>query len=208
MVPEHLAHAPDLPVQSLRQNNAKHAIIHAADPAGLGALAENAHAAGHAREESFRHRLVDGHDVFFFVIVLGTQDHIHDVAVVRKQDQPLGVLVQPPDRENPLGMANEIDNVAIDVALGRAGNADGFIQADVDVPLLRADHALVHADFIALVDLRAELGTLAVDGHPAAGDPGIGFAARADSGFTDVFIQSHGRARRGRWVHTNRRVAE
>ena len=48
---------------------------------------------------------------------------------------------------------------------------------------------------------------LAVDGHPTAGDPGIRFAARADSGFTDVFIQSHGLARRWRRVHTNRWLA-
>ena len=75
---------------------------------------------------------IDRDDVLLLVVVLGAQHLVDDVAVVREQDQALGVLVEPADREDPLGMVDEVDDVALDVALGRARDADRLVERDVD----------------------------------------------------------------------------
>ena len=71
-------------------------------------------------------------DVLLLVVVLGAQHLVDDVAVVGEQDQALGVLVEPADREDALGVVDEVDDVAVDVALGRAGDADRLVERDVD----------------------------------------------------------------------------
>ena len=97
-------------------------------------------------------------------------------------------------------MVNEIDDVAHYVAFGGTGDADGFVEADVNMPFsTRADDALVYPHFVTLIDLAAQFGAGAVDGDAAPGDPVIRFPARAQAGFADIFIQSHEMARRS-WV--------
>ena len=113
------------------------------------------------------------------MVVLGAQDLVDDVAVVGQEDQAFGVLVEPADREHALGVIDEIDDVALDVALGRAGDADWLVECDVDrldVLAGAADHISVELDLIAFVDLRAERRGNAVDRDAAFFDEGIGLA--------------------------------
>ena len=41
-------------------------------------------------------------------------------AIVGEEDEPFGVLVEAADREDALGVVDEVDDVARDVALGGA----------------------------------------------------------------------------------------
>ena len=72
------------------------------------------------------------HDVLLLVAVLRAQHLVDDVAVVGEQDQALRILVEAADREDPLGVVDEVDDVAGDVPLGRAGDADRLVERDVD----------------------------------------------------------------------------
>ena len=108
--------------------------------------------------------------------------------------RPFGVLVEAADREHALGVVHEVDDVAGDVALGRAGDADGLVERDVDrLGLLArlADAIAVEAYVVAVVDLRAEDRGLAVDGDPTFLDEGVGLAARAGATLAQVLVESH-----------------
>ena len=186
VVAEHFAHAADLPVETLSQNNPEVVLTHAADFARLGFGVKNAYPTGHAVQEGSSYRLVDGDEILFLVIVFRAQNFVDDVAVVGQQDQPGGFFIEPPDGKDALFMADEVDDVVADVALGGAGNAHRFIEADVDFIFLLAgaDDAIVNAHFVSFSHLCAELGAFSVNGHTTAGDPGVGFAARAHASFT------------------------
>src|SRR5690606_123231 len=130
-------------------------------------------------------------------LVLGAQDGVDDVAVAGQQDQAPGILVQPPDREDPLLVADEIDDVARYRRLGGAGDADRLVQGDVDMPALALGGAAhpqrlaVDPDLIVLADLGADARAHAVDRDPALADQPVGLAPRAETGVADVLVQSH-----------------
>ena len=84
--------------------------------------------------DKIRDRPIHRHHVFLLVLVLGAQDFVDDVAVVGEQDQAFGVLVQPADRKDSLAVADELDDVVLDVRLGGAGDPDGLVERDVDRP--------------------------------------------------------------------------
>ena len=130
---ERRAHAADLSVQTLRQHDAKRRLSRARDDAGLCFLAADPDARGHHRQKRVRDRGLDRDGVFLFVAVLDTKDLVHDVAVVGQEDQALRVLVEPPDRKNPLAVPDEVDDVVGDIALGRAGDSAWLVEGDIDV---------------------------------------------------------------------------
>ena len=145
------------------------------------ALGREPHAGAHARREVGGERAVDRDDVFLLVVVLGAQDLVDDVAVVREQDQALGLLVEPADREDSLGVIDEVDDVALDVALGRAGDADRLVERDVDRPLIlralptRSPSTLTSSP---VGDLVPRPGRGAVDRDAALLDQRVGLAPR------------------------------
>src|SRR5690606_11603741 len=144
------------------------------------------------------------HQVFLFQLVFRPQDGVDDVAVAGQEDQAFGILVQAPARENPLLVADEVDDVALHRRLGGAGDADRLVERDVDVPALAPGgaaepHGLaVELDLVAPADLGADARAHAVDGDPALADEAVGLAPRAEAGVADVLVESHpGRAWRG-----------
>ena len=79
---------------------------------GFVFYAADAHARGHHREEVGGDFGLDRHEVFLLVPVLFAQHLVDDVAIVREQDEPLGILVEPADREDAFGVADEVHDVA------------------------------------------------------------------------------------------------
>src|SRR3546814_16603046 len=83
-------------------------------------------------------------------------------------------------------MADKVDDVAGNVALGRAGDADRLVERDIDATrrmfgIARAAlHALaVDADLIAFIALRAEFARLVLDRHSTGRAQRVGFPPRA-----------------------------
>src|SRR5208283_5986726 len=131
------------------------------------------------------------HHVFLFVVVFGAQDFVDDVAVVGEQNQSLGILVQTADREDPLAVPDELDDVVLDLEVGGAGDARRLVERHVDMLFFRADELAVQAHLVACRHLRTEDGAYAVAGDASRFDPLVGFAPRTRTGFADVFVEPH-----------------
>ena len=54
-----------------------------------------------------------------------------------------------------------------------------------------AQRLAVDEHLVALAHLGADAGADAVDGDPALGNEPVGFAARAEAGVADVFVEAH-----------------
>src|SRR5208283_4544857 len=151
-----------------------------------------------------RDRTIYGDDVLFFVIIFGAQQFIDNIAVVGQQNQAFRILVQSAYGENPSAVADEVDDVVLDMRFRRVGNSHRLIECNVDLLLLGADEITVHAHFIAAGDLCAEYRANAVAGDAPRFDPFVGFAPRAAAGFADVFIQPH----EAPWVSSSKEGAD
>src|SRR5690625_4725242 len=141
------------------------------------------------------HLPLDGGDVGLGDLVGGVGEAVGELAVVRQQQQPLGLLVQASDVEEPLGPVGDV--------LGQGG------------PPLRVAHGGDHAG--RLVERHGELGLVqlqpyavdvddggdrvhpgaqltdddAVDGHPPGGDEALAGAAGAVAGAGQDLLQPH-----------------
>ena len=92
------------------------------------------------------------------MLIFDAQHLVDDVAVVGKQNQAFGIFVEPTNREDPFGVINEIDDVALHRALGGAGDAHRLVERNVDWLAefaCRANYVAVDADPIARCDLCA-----------------------------------------------------
>ena len=131
-------------------------------------------------DEVVTQEAVDFDDVFLLVVELGAEDLVHDVAIVREEDEAFGLFVEATDREDALGMPDEFNDVAFDVAFGRAGDADRLVERDVDRGVLlagAADELALDSDLVAWFDLGAEGRDLPVDSHFSSRDQVIGLPA-------------------------------
>lgn len=130
-------HASDLPVQTLDQGNAEDVwrLLH--DFALFGGGAQHGHALGHGFQGLLRQRLVHGHHVLFFVSVAGPQDLVDDVPVVGQENQPLRVLIEPPNGENAFAVVHKVHNVVRHAGFGGAGDARRFVQRNEHQAVLR-----------------------------------------------------------------------
>src|SRR3546814_4927303 len=96
------------------------------------------------------------------------------IAITGQQDQPFGLLVEAADREDALLMADEIDDVALDLGVGGAGNASGLVQGDIDMAPATGNPARpqwlsVQQHRVAIGDGAADTGNLAVDADSEIG---------------------------------------
>src|ERR1700688_3033994 len=123
------------------------------------------------------------------MIVLGAEDLVDDVAVVRQENQTLRVLVQTPDRKNAFGVPDEVDDVVLDVGLGGAGHSDRLVESEADLFFLGANRLTRDAYLIALDDARTQAGQLAISSNAARINPLIRLAPRTDAGFADVLVE-------------------
>ena len=177
----------------MREDDSKRRLIDTADFAGHGQFPHDLHAARHHLQRQIGDRPIYADDVFFLVIVFRTQDLVDDVAVVGQQDQALGILVQPANGEYPLGMADQVDDIAVDMRLCRAGDSHRFIESDVNLRLLNADDLAVDANLILRADSRAEERTVPIASDASGFDPLVRLAPGTHAGFADVFVESQAR---------------
>src|SRR5450631_738023 len=190
-VAERRTHAADLPIESLGENQANGFPVDAAHLARLGYGTGYLHAARQHGKREVRDRAIDGDDVLLFVIIFRAQQFIDDIAVVGQQNQTFGILVQSPDGKNPVAVADQIDDVVLDVRLGRAGGSHRLVEHNVDLLLLGAYECAVHAHFIGRANLEPQHCADAVAGDASRLYPFIGFAPRATARFADEFVQPH-----------------
>jgi hypothetical protein len=86
-VAQRLTHPPDLPVSSFRQDDAKLITPDARHPTGPRDASENDDSAGHVVQERLVERAMDLHEVLSLMAEFGTENLVHDIAVVGQQDK-------------------------------------------------------------------------------------------------------------------------
>lgn len=139
-------------------------------------------------------------------MVLRVREFIEKVAIVRQEDQPLGIRVETPHRAQHR-IAHQVHKVrhqsgGVDIA-ARADDAARLVQRDVIAPGGRAHDMPVKCDLVfGGVYFGAEFGDdLPVDADAALFNPRFAGPARADSGGGEDLLETLPRPRGvGRWI--------
>jgi hypothetical protein len=124
-------------------------------------------------------------------------DPVRELAVVRQEDQPEAVLVEPTDRVDPPlpRIGDEVDGSWPRLArFVRADDARGLVQEVVPPPgLLRPQDDAVDLDLLSLrIDPQAELRRrLAVDADLPGRDQAVRLPPRRDAVVGQELVQAH-----------------
>jgi hypothetical protein len=118
-----------------------------------------------------------------------------ELAVVGQEQQPFGVVVEPPDRVDILAHTGEqLDDRAAPLRIrSRRDDAGRFVEQDVAMSLGCLDSAAVHLDLAGgRIDLHAHLGDgLPIDHHAAFRDQLFCGTPRRDAGLGKHLLESH-----------------
>ena len=184
LISQLVKHATNLPVDSLTQDHA-----HARRPDRLHFLHSSALSIEHHPGQQFRSerlipRAIERHCVFLFNFVARMRQTLCEIAVVRQDEESLGLRVESADIEKARELRRqEIENRVARIGIGtRRDEAGRFMQDDVE--LLLAVHELASDfDMIALRRLCAEVGANAtVDCHAPFGNQLVAVPPRTDAG--------------------------
>ena len=126
------------------------------------------------------------------MIIAGAQDLVHQIAIAGQENQPLGILVEPANGENPFTVADKTLDVVFLRAVGGADNTHRFVQGNEHQIFFvsRLHHLAVDLHHIPGQHLIAHLGPAAVDVHVALLDEPVGIPTGAHTALADVFVQS------------------
>lgn len=177
--PRHLkaqvfAHAADLAVEALHQDDVEGMRAGFAQGGGQGDLPQDGHAGGHALQELGRDLLVDRDLVFLLMPALGAQDAVDDVPVGGHEDQAFGVLVQPAHRVDAGGVAEEVDDVVFLARVGGGDDAHRLVGGQVDLVALGLNELTAHHDPRVRGHALAQGGHAPVDGDLPGCDQPVG----------------------------------
>lgn len=156
-IAERVAHAPDLPIPPLGENNPKPIASHPSHLTRLRLAAENNHASSHLIQECLTKGAIYLHEIFSFVTEFGAEDSVDDVAVVRQQNETGGIFIQPSDRENTLMVPDFRDDISGNMSLTRRRHSDWLMVLDVEMGLAPRDDLPLASDNIRRGDPIAEL---------------------------------------------------
>ena len=87
-IAERMAHPSDLPIPPLGQDNTKPVRPDPTHSAGLRPAAENHDALRHMIQKGLIERTIHPHEILSFMAEFRTENLVHDVTVVRQQDEP------------------------------------------------------------------------------------------------------------------------
>ena len=133
-------------------------------------------------------------DVQLFHLARGMRDALHQLPVVGQDQQPLGLVIEPPHGIDPLrDVGNQVAHRLSALRVGkRRHHALRLVEQDVLPPLFGLDGLAVHQHLVAVLHLHAHFADdAAVDAHAPLGDDLLALAPRRDPAFRHVFLQSH-----------------
>src|SRR5580693_8552463 len=164
-----------------------------AEPVGRGDPVVELDAGRKAAPEVLRHRTGHVGQVGLGDLEAGVGEPVRQLTVVGEQHQALGVVVQPADMEEPLGLvAEEVrDGPPAARVRHRRQHLGRLVEGQVDQARLGRDALAVDPDHLGLrVDPGAEPAhRLAVDLNPAGADHLLAVPATAESGLGQDFLQ-------------------
>lgn len=181
--PKHLivvsvAHASDLSVQSLLQNDPENAFgsWFARGDTGAGPDVVKVHPLTDLFQELTTHRKIQCNNIFLFVRIFWMGDAIIQTANVRQQDQAFGILIEPADGVDLLGMGHRVDDIALNF-FGSTNDSLRFVVNNIYRFEIRGpDDLTIHPNVIAFVHFGTEGRDPAIDRHLFVFDQVEGFA--------------------------------
>ena len=184
---EEAAHAAYLVLLAFGDGNPKFSLAQDFHGARLGDVTADVYALLHLSFEIRRQRLCRHDFVFLLVCALGIEERIGDAAIVCQDDEPVGILVEPAEREYTFDWKNLFDFL-FTFLCRVCDDAAGFVVGKV-APLGLAPFQVY---FVTLVDLVAQNSRLPVDSNETLFDEFIGFASCAVLLQREVFVDAHG----------------
>ena len=126
--------------------------------------------------------------------MLGREDAVRKVSIVRQEQEPFSVVIQAPYRKQPLRsvLAKKVHHRAASLRIVGAGYAAfGFVQYEISTFLMAVDRPAVDSDCVdGGVHFRSEfLDDNAVDADAAICDQLFGPAPGSDSSPRNSFLQ-------------------
>jgi len=137
-------------------------------------------------------RMIDLHQVLSFVAEFGAENLIHDVAIVRQQDQTGRILVQPSDGENPLRMSDLSNNIPRNMRFARGRDADRLMIFDIEIRSAPRHHATLAGNDVIGRYLVAEFRRPAVDRDGARLNETVCLASGTDPMLCKELIDANG----------------
>lgn len=161
---------------------------------GLGTDPEKGDAGAELLDLFFRQSAIGLDDVGFDDIGAFVHDGIGEVAIIGKQQEAFGVIIETADGVNALLDALEVvgdGGAALGVAHG-GDDAVGLVHGEVEEMAGRVEEFAVDLDVIGgEVGFGAESGDgLAIDANAALEDHFLGVAAAGDAGLGDDFLKA------------------
>ena len=122
--------------------------------------------------------------------MLGSQNLVHDVPVVREEDEAGGILVEPTDRKDPFRMANLRNDVTRHMRLAGRRHTCRLVILDIERSRSPRNYLAISRNDIMRADLISQAGHPLIDGHTAGLDQAIGLSSRTDTVLCEEFIDT------------------
>src|SRR5262249_1041364 len=181
-----LAHAPHDAIPALVHDDLEGGVLaptlHLMDARGCCRSVVERDAFPERAERGSARDTADLGEVRLLDAVTGMRDELGELPVVREDEEPVGVVVEPADGEDPWLARNEIDGRGTPfwVSSGRH-DAPRLVQQVVDDVVAHADRHAVHLDtLLSATDALTESRDRAVDRDPSFGDQCLGGTPRPE----------------------------
>jgi hypothetical protein len=106
-----ITHFADLAVESLRENDAEPAATLLPYEAGLGHLAVYRNTCTHLAHKFGSNEPVYYNYILLLMIIAGSKYFIDDISIVREENEPVRIFVEPANGENTLRVAYKVNNI-------------------------------------------------------------------------------------------------
>ena len=189
-IPQDLAHAPNLSIPPLGEDNAEQGWTESFNPARFARTVENDNPLSHAVNERVIEWMIDGHLVFPLMPMLRSQNLVHDVPVVREQDETGRVLVESADWKDPLRMADFRNDITRYMRLTGRRHTHRLVILDIEWGCSPGNHLSIPRDDVVGTDLVSQAGRPLIDGHATGFDQTIGFSPGTDAVLCEKFIDA------------------
>ena len=122
--------------------------------------------------------------------MLGSENIVHDVPVVREKDEAGRVLVEPANRKDPFRMADLRNDVTGHMRLAGRRHAHRLVILDIELGHPPGNHLSISRDNVISTDLISQAGNPLIDGHATGFDQAIGLSSRTDAMLCEEFIDA------------------
>ncbi len=145
----------------------------------------NPHALAHFFQKFFRHRPVDCHGIFFFMVITTAEDFIHNISLICHKEQPFRVLIQASHRINPLRIMKKFHNI-FRMVLIRSGadNPFGLVDRQKHRRFLSTYCHSIADHLLSRLHLMAHKSHSAIHQYFSLFDKPVRFSPGTDSGIT------------------------